>query len=31
MTLLEFFCGGGMARPGLGAEWTCSFANDNDP
>ena len=24
----EFFAGGGMARAGLGEEWTCSFAND---
>ena len=31
MTLLEFFCGGGMARAGLDPGWTCSFANDNDP
>lgn len=27
----EFFAGGGMARAGLGAEWRCLFANDNDP
>jgi DNA (cytosine-5)-methyltransferase 1 len=27
----EFFAGGGMARAGLGASWTCVFANDNDP
>jgi DNA (cytosine-5)-methyltransferase 1 len=27
----EFFCGGGMARLGLGAGWTCAFANDFDP
>src|SRR5258708_30671206 len=26
----EFFCGGGMARAGLGAEWRCLFANDID-
>jgi DNA (cytosine-5)-methyltransferase 1 len=26
----EFFCGGGMARAGLGAGWTCLFANDID-
>lgn len=26
----EFFCGGGMARAGLGAGWTCLFANDFD-
>jgi DNA (cytosine-5)-methyltransferase 1 len=27
----EFFAGGGMARAGLGAAWTCLFANDFDP
>lgn len=27
----EFFCGGGMARLGLGARWRCDFANDIDP
>ena len=27
----EFFAGGGMARMGLGSEWSCIFANDNDP
>ncbi|HEV7386282.1 MAG TPA: DNA (cytosine-5-)-methyltransferase, partial [Phenylobacterium sp.] len=27
----EFFAGGGMARLGLGARWTCDFANDFDP
>ena len=26
----EFFAGGGMARAGLGAGWTCLFANDID-
>ncbi len=26
----EFFAGGGMARLGLGAGWTCLLANDND-
>jgi DNA (cytosine-5)-methyltransferase 1 len=26
----EFFAGGGMARGGLGAPWTCVFANDVD-
>jgi DNA (cytosine-5)-methyltransferase 1 len=26
----EFFAGGGMAREGLGAGWTCLFANDSD-
>jgi DNA (cytosine-5)-methyltransferase 1 len=29
-TFYEFFAGGGMARAGLGANWTCSFANDFD-
>jgi len=27
----EFFAGGGMARAGLGPEWTCLYANDFDP
>ncbi len=27
----EFFCGGGMARAGLGSNWECIFANDIDP
>ena len=27
----EFFAGGGMARAGLGADWTCRLANDLDP
>lgn len=27
----EFFCGGGMARAGLGPGWRCLFANDIDP
>ncbi len=27
----EFFCGGGMARLGLGRHWRCEFANDIDP
>ena len=27
----EFFCGGGMARAGLGAGWSCTFANDISP
>ena len=31
MTFYEFFCGGGMAREGLGPDWLCLFANDNDP
>lgn len=26
----EFFAGGGMARKGLGSDWTCLFANDFD-
>lgn len=26
----EFFAGAGMARAGLGAEWSCLFANDFD-
>ena len=26
----EFFAGGGMARQGLGSEWSCQFANDFD-
>ena len=26
----EFFAGGGMARMGLGQEWSCLFANDFD-
>jgi DNA (cytosine-5)-methyltransferase 1 len=26
----EFFAGGGMARKGLGPDWTCLFANDFD-
>ena len=26
----EFFAGGGMARKGLGVDWTCLFANDFD-
>jgi DNA (cytosine-5)-methyltransferase 1 len=30
-TFYEFFAGGGMAREGLGAHWTCLFANDFDP
>lgn len=29
-TLYEFFCGGGMARAGLGKGWACALANDND-
>lgn len=30
-TFYEFFCGGGMARAGLGPNWRCLFANDFDP
>jgi DNA (cytosine-5)-methyltransferase 1 len=30
-TFYEFFCGGGMARAGLGSDWACAFANDFDP
>ena len=29
-TFYEFFCGGGMARAGLGPAWKCLFANDFD-
>jgi DNA (cytosine-5)-methyltransferase 1 len=29
-TFYEFFCGGGMARAGLGTGWECLFANDFD-
>jgi DNA (cytosine-5)-methyltransferase 1 len=29
-TFIEFFAGAGMARAGLGPEWECLFANDND-
>ena len=29
-TFYEFFAGGGMARAGLGPNWTCAFANDID-
>lgn len=29
-TFYEFFAGGGMARAGLGAGWSCLFANDFD-
>lgn len=31
LTFYEFFAGGGMARLGLGARWTCLLANDFDP
>jgi DNA (cytosine-5)-methyltransferase 1 len=31
LTFYEFFCGGGMARMGLGGRWACAFANDFDP
>ena len=30
LNFYEFFCGGGMARAGLGARWRCRFANDFD-
>ncbi len=30
LSFYEFFAGGGMARAGLGAGWTCLFANDID-
>lgn len=30
LTFYEFFCGGGMARAGLGPAWKCLFANDFD-
>jgi DNA (cytosine-5)-methyltransferase 1 len=30
LTYYEFFAGGGMARAGLGPDWTCLFANDFD-
>ena len=30
LTFYEFFAGGGMARLGLGDDWTCLFANDID-
>ena len=30
-TFHEFFAGGGMARLGLGPDWSCLFANDFDP
>jgi DNA (cytosine-5)-methyltransferase 1 len=29
-TVYEFFAGGGMARTGLGPDWSCLFANDID-
>ncbi len=29
-TFYEFFAGGGMARAGLGARWSCAFSNDFD-
>lgn len=29
-TYYEFFAGGGMARAGLGKDWSCLFANDFD-
>ena len=30
MTFYEFFAGAGMVRLGLGLDWTCLLANDND-
>jgi DNA (cytosine-5)-methyltransferase 1 len=30
LTFYEFFCGGGMARIGLGPDWHCLMANDMD-
>jgi DNA (cytosine-5)-methyltransferase 1 len=30
MTFYEFFSGAGMARLGLGRDWSCVFANDDD-
>jgi len=30
MKFYEFFAGGGMVREGLGAGWTCLFANDRN-
>jgi DNA (cytosine-5)-methyltransferase 1 len=30
LSFYEFFCGGGMARAGLGPKWDCLFANDFD-
>ena len=30
MAFYEFFCGGGMARLGLGPGWKCAFANDDN-
>jgi DNA (cytosine-5)-methyltransferase 1 len=30
-TFYDFFAGGGMARAGLGPDWTCLFASDFDP
>ena len=30
MTFYEFFAGAGMVRLGLGPDWTCLLANDND-
>lgn len=31
LTYFEFFAGGGMVSAGLGARWTCGFANDICP
>lgn len=30
LAFYEFFAGGGMARMGLGIDWHCTFANDQD-
>jgi DNA (cytosine-5)-methyltransferase 1 len=30
-SFFEFFAGSGMARLGLGPQWRCTLANDNDP
>lgn len=30
MSFWEFFCGSGAVRSGFGANWRCTFANDND-
>jgi len=30
-TFYEFFAGAGLARLGLEPDWSCVWANDNDP
>ena len=30
VSFYEFFAGAGMARAGLGKDWTCLFANEYD-